>query len=52
MEKDSDMNFKQIEEYILNIPAVANTAFAKAFDGGWVYGFIKSMSPVDLLLSF
>lgn len=39
-------------EYILNIPAVANTAFAKAFDGGWVYGFIKSMSPVDLLLSF
>ena len=38
--------------YIINIPSIADTEFAKSFDGGFVYKFIKSMSPLDLLLSF
>lgn len=38
--------------YIISIPSVAATDFAKSFDGGYIYKFIKSMSPLDLLLSF
>ena len=38
--------------YVISIPAIAATDFAKSFDGGYVYKFIKSMSPLDLLLSF
>ena len=38
--------------YVLSVPTVAATEFAKSFDGGYIYKFIKSMSPLDLLLSF
>jgi len=38
--------------YVISIPSVAATDFAKSFDGGYIYRFIKSMSPLDLLLSF
>ncbi|MBE6644433.1 MAG: hypothetical protein E7612_03530 [Ruminococcaceae bacterium] len=38
--------------YIINIPAIAQTQFGSEFTGGHVYKFIKSMSPLDLLLSF
>ena len=38
--------------YVINLPAIAKTGFAGEFDGGVIYRFIKSMSPLDLLLSF
>ena len=38
--------------YIISIPAVASTEWAAGFEGGFVYNFLKSMSPLDLLLSF
>ncbi len=38
--------------YVISIPSIAATDFAKAFNGGFIYKFLKSMSPLDLLLSF
>ena len=38
--------------YIISIPQIASTSFASSFTGGWIYNFYKSVSPVDLLLSF
>ena len=38
--------------YVVSIPSIAETDFAKTFDGGFIYKFIKSMSPLDILLSF
>ncbi len=40
-----------IFSYILNIPAIASAEWAD-FEGGFVYKFFRSMSPLDLLLSF
>ena len=38
--------------YVLNIPAVAETAWASAYTGGPVYRFFRSINPIALLLSF
>ena len=38
--------------YIINLPAIATTDFGMEFSGGYIYKFVKSMSPLDLLLSF
>jgi uncharacterized membrane protein required for colicin V production len=39
-------------DYVISIPKLAETEFVKSFGGGFIYKFIKSMSPLDLLLSF
>ncbi len=37
---------------VIAIPTVAEAAWVQEFTGGWVYNFLKSFSPLDLLLSF
>ena len=44
--------FVSVFGYVINIPVIAETGFGKSFDGGYIYGFFKSMSPLDILLSF
>ena len=41
-----------VSDLILNLPAVASTAFAEEFSGGFIYKFLKDLNPIDLLLSF
>jgi len=38
--------------YFINIPGIVNAEWAQNFEGGYIYRFFKSMSPVDILLSF
>jgi hypothetical protein len=38
--------------YIISVPAIAETEWAKEFTGGYVYRFFDSFTPLDLLLSF
>ena len=38
--------------YITSIPIFASADWIKEFDGGYLYGFFKRMSPLDLLFSF
>ncbi len=38
--------------YVVSLPVVAETAWGAQFTGGFVYEFLKSLSPLDLLLSF
>lgn len=38
--------------YVVSMPSIAGTEFGQSFSGGYIYKFIKSMSPLDLLLSF
>ena len=37
---------------ILGLPSLADKAWVADFDGGFVYNFLRSVSPIDLLLSF
>ena len=37
---------------VISIPSVAEAEWVKEFTGGWVYSFLKTYSPLDLLLSF
>jgi len=39
-------------ETVIAVPALAETAWVQEFTGGWVYNFLKTFSPLDLLLSF
>lgn len=39
-------------DFVLNLPAIADTAFAKEFTGGYVFRFLKGLNPIELLLSF
>ena len=41
-----------LSDFIFNIPAIADTAWAKEFTGWPIFNFFKSISPIDLLLSF
>ncbi len=41
-----------LTEFILNIPIIAKAEWVGEFTGGPIYRFFKSLSPVDLLLSF
>lgn len=39
-------------DFILNLPFLHEQEWVQNFTGGFVYGFFKGLSPVDLLLSF
>lgn len=41
-----------VSEFILNIPVIASAEWVAGFDGGPVYRFFRSFTPLDLLLSF
>ncbi len=38
--------------YVVSLPVIAETSWGDQFTGGFVYGFLKDLSPLDLLLSF
>ena len=38
-------------DFILHIPSVENTGFAREFTGGFIYKFLKNLNPIDLILS-
>ena len=44
--------FVMLFGYFINIPGIVNAEWAQNFEGGFIYRFFKSMSPVDILLSF
>ncbi len=44
--------FVSVFDYIVNIPLIAENEWAMNFSGGYLYGFFKSFSPIDILLSF
>ena len=39
-------------ELVIHLPVFAEQSWAMEFTGGFVYKFLKSISPIDLLLSF
>jgi uncharacterized membrane protein required for colicin V production len=41
-----------IFELVINLPVFEEQAWAAEFTGGFVYKFLKSINPIDLLLSF
>lgn len=41
-----------IFEFVIHLDAFAGQAWVNEFTGGFVYNFFKSISPLDLLLSF
>ena len=44
--------FTSVFEFIFNIPAIADTKAIQNFNGGPIYNFFRSFTPLDLLLSF
>ena len=44
--------FVLLFSYVINVPFVEDMAWARDFDGGFLYDFFKRMSPLDILLSF
>lgn len=44
--------FTAVLEFLLNIPLIAEIKWVENFEGGFVYRFFKSFTPLDLLLSF
>ena len=38
--------------YIVNFPIIANTEWGSSFTGGYIYRFLESITPIELLLSF
>lgn len=41
-----------IFELVINLPVFEGQAWVNEFTGGYVYKFLKSINPIDLLLSF
>ncbi len=39
-------------ELVMNLPVFAGQAWVNEFTGGFVYKFLKSINPIDILLSF
>jgi uncharacterized membrane protein required for colicin V production len=39
-------------EFVVNLPALSEVAWAKDFEGGFVYKFFNEYNPIELLLSF
>ena len=39
-------------ELVINLPVFESQAWTQEFTGGFVYKFLKSINPIDLLLSF
>jgi uncharacterized membrane protein required for colicin V production len=44
--------FTSVFEYFISLPFLAEQAWTESFTGGFVYKLFKSISPIDLLLSF
>lgn len=44
--------FTALSEFVLNIPLIASAEWVESFNGGPIYRFFKSFTPLDLLLSF
>ena len=44
--------FTSFFDFIFNIPLIAETKGIQRFNGGPIYNFFKSFTPLDLLLSF
>ena len=44
--------FTSISEFIFNIPAIASIDWVQNFNGGAIYRFFRTFTPLDLLLSF
>ena len=44
--------FVSVFDYALNLPFLSDKEWAMNFDGGYIYKFFKSISPIELLLSF
>ncbi len=40
-----------VADFVFHIPAVSDVAWVAEFNGGFIYKFFKSISPIDLLLS-
>ena len=41
-----------VTDFVFNVPALRELSWVKEFTGGFVYKFFKSISPLELLLSF
>ena len=39
-------------ELVMNLPVFVGQAWVNEFTGGFVYKFLKSINPIDILLSF
>ena len=44
--------FVFVFSYVINMSFLEDVAWARDFDGGFLYDFFKRMSPLDILLSF
>ncbi len=44
--------FVSVFDYFINLSFIAENSWAMNFNGGFLYDFFKSVSPIDLLLSF
>lgn len=44
--------FVLLFSYVINVPFIEKAAWARNFDGGFLYDFFKRMSPLDVLLGF
>ena len=44
--------FTSFFEFVFNIPLIAATKSVQNFKGGWIYNLFRSITPLDLLLSF
>ena len=44
--------FTAVSEFLLNIPLIAKANWVENFNGGILYRFFRSFTPLDLLLSF
>lgn len=44
--------FTAVSEFIFNIPIIAKAKLVENFNGGILYRFFRSFTPLDLLLSF
>ena len=38
--------------YVISMPVFDEVQWIQEFSGGYVYGFFKTLNPIDILLSF
>ena len=44
--------FTCVFSYVVHFPMVASTSWGSSFTGGYIYRFLESITPIELLLSF
>jgi len=44
--------FVSVFDFVIHLPSFENAAWLEGFTGGYLYNFFKTMSPMELLLSF